>query len=136
VIQPEFLTLQIVLRIHQKQVAAFGGADGLRDLSLLESALSQPEQSFEGNFLHPTLFSMAAAYLFHICQNHPFEDGNKRTALASAMVFLALNGKSLYALDYRLETLTMDVASSRMRKDDVAFALEAIYKTRSTVSKK
>jgi death-on-curing protein len=92
---PVFLTLAEVIDIHSNQIDLYGGQNGVRDFGLLQSALAQPEASFGGKWLHEDIFSMAAAYAFHICQNHPFFDGNKSTALASALVFLELNGISL-----------------------------------------
>ena len=83
-----FLTLSEVIDIHGNQIELYGGQKGVRDIGLLQSALAQPEASFAGQWLHEDIFLMAAAYAFHICQNHPFFDGNKRTALASALVFL------------------------------------------------
>lgn len=71
---------------------AFGGSDGLRDANLLASTVAQPSATFGGSLLHEDLFAMAAAYLFHIVMNHPFIDGNKRTGLAAALVFLDING--------------------------------------------
>jgi death-on-curing protein len=68
----KFLSLPLVLQLHDKQLVRFGGASGIRDEGMLESAIAQPKATFEGQFLHPTLFDQAAAYLFHICQNHPF----------------------------------------------------------------
>ena len=93
---PEFLTLDEVLGIHADQIRRYGGTAGLRDLSLLQSALSMPQATFDDEYLHGTLLEMAAAYLFHLARNHPFVDGIKRTALMCALVFLGLNG-------YRLE---------------------------------
>ncbi len=89
--QPLFLGVAEVLEIHVDQIARYGGSAGVRDLGLLESAVAMPTASFGGVFAHPTVFDMAAAYLFHIARNHPFVDGNKRTALAAALVFLRLN---------------------------------------------
>jgi death-on-curing protein len=86
--EPVFLSLDEVLSLHDDQVRLFGGAGGVRDMGLLASALAVPESSFDGHFLHEDIFHMAAAYAFHITENHPFVDGNKRTAL----VFLDLNG--------------------------------------------
>lgn len=123
---PEFLTVDEVLVIHEAQLARFGGAAGLRDAGLLESAVAQPEASFAGEYLHTDLFAMAAAYLFHIVQNHPFVDGNKRTGLLAALVFLDLNGISIDRATPRLYELTMAVASSRMQKDGVAAVLASI----------
>ena len=90
--EPSFLTLAEVLEIQHVQIERYGGDPTLRDRGLLESALAVPESSFGGEFLHPTLFAMAAAYAYHIAENQPFVDGNKRTGLAAALVFLAING--------------------------------------------
>ena len=89
---PTFLTLDEVLEFHAEQVELFGGDPGVRDFGLLESAIAQPRQAFGGSFLHEDLALMAAAYLFHIVQNHPFADGNKRTGTHAAHVFLRYNG--------------------------------------------
>jgi len=86
-----FLNLADVLELHARALLAHGGADGLRDEGLLRSALAQPEQTFEGQYLHRTLFDQAAAYTFHISQNQPFNDGNKRTGLACGIAFLWRN---------------------------------------------
>ena len=90
--EPSFLTLADVIRIHVDQIERYGGLAGIRDLGLLQSALAMPGASYGGEWLHRDLFEMAAAYAFHLSQNHPFVDGNKRTALASALVFLEPNG--------------------------------------------
>lgn len=82
---PRFLNLLESLEIHQSRIELYGGTDGVRDLGLLQSALAQPSAGFDGEFLHKDLFEMAAAYLFHIVRNHPFVDGNKRTALACVL---------------------------------------------------
>jgi len=89
---PLFLTLDDVLESHAEQIAAYGGSDGIRDVGMLLSAVAQPESTFDGQFLHVDLFEMAAAYLFHIVQNHPFLDGNKRVGLEAALLFLEING--------------------------------------------
>src|SRR5438105_60286 len=90
-----FLTLDEVLEIHSDQIDRYGGAHGIRDLNLLQSAIAMPQSGFGEQYLHESVFAMAAAYLFHITQNHPFVDGNKRTGLASALVFLELNNISI-----------------------------------------
>ena len=90
--EPDFLTVEDVLELHDDQLRLFGGGDGIRDWSALESAVAVPQASFDGQFLHEDLFAMAAAYAFHIAENQPFVDGNKRTALNAALVFLDLNG--------------------------------------------
>lgn len=90
-LQTYFLTLDDVLEIHADQIKRYGGRDGVRDQGLLLSAIAQPFGTFNGQYLHKTFHDKAAAYLFHICRNHPFIDGNKRTALVSALMFLAAN---------------------------------------------
>jgi death-on-curing protein len=88
---PLFLSLDEVLEIHEQQIALYGGSSGIRDSVGLESAIATPQATFGGEFLHPSIPAMAAAYLFHICQNHPFVDGNKRVAANSAITFLLMN---------------------------------------------
>jgi len=122
--EPLFLTLEEILAIHEHQIRTYGGAFGLRDLNLLESARANAEATFAGNLLHETLAEAAAAYLFGICRNHPFLDGNKRTALACALAFLRLNGSVLRCDANDLYDLVMDVASGRISKAAVAVFLE------------
>ncbi len=119
----EFLSLVETLEIHQDQIARYGGEPGTRDLNLLRSALGMPSATFDGEFLHVDVFEMAAAYLFHLVQNHPFVDGNKRTGAMAAYVFLALNG---YELDVHSDTLVEFVtalASGKKTKSDAAHFL-------------
>lgn len=113
---PAFLTLDEVLGIHADQLRRYGGASGLRDLDLLCSAIAMPQTTFDGEFLHPSLFEMAAAYLFHVAGNHPFIDGNKRTAFMCALVFLGLNGERLEADADELFALIDGVARGAVDK--------------------
>ena len=115
-----FLTLAEAVEVHANQIKRYGGLDGTQDIKLLESAIAMPEAKFSDKYLHSDLFEMAAAYAFHICQNHPFIDGNKRTALACAMVFLELNGVSLLDPEKKLYSAMMDVASSKLDKHGLA----------------
>lgn len=115
-----FLDREAVLQIHRYLGERFGGALELRDPGLLESALQQPQASFSGQMLHPDLASQAAAYLFHLCMNHPFADGNKRVALGAALVFIELNHHRCIASTQALEDLTMAVASGQLDKAAVA----------------
>ena len=117
---PRFLSLSGALLILQDQIRCYGGSYGVRDLSLLSSALAMPLASFEGQLLHETVFDQAAAYAFHICQNHPFIDGNKRTALACALVFLDLNGIELEDPRGELYSLMMGIASGKRAKTDAS----------------
>lgn len=118
--EPLFLTLVEVIEIQTDQVKRYGGGGGVRDFGLLESALAQPEASFAGEWLHKDLYEMAAAYAYHFCQNHPFIDGNKRTALASALVFLELNGMSLADPKGLLKDAMLKIAEGKMNKPEFA----------------
>ncbi len=121
--EPEFLTLDEVLGLHADQIRRYGGASGVRDLVLLRSALAMPETTWDGEYLHPSVFEMAAAYLFHIARNHPFVDGNKRTALMCALVFLGLNGQKLRADADELYELIDGLAAGDVDKAGVAVFL-------------
>jgi len=118
-----FLRLDEVLRVHADQIARYGGLAGVRDLGLLESAVAAPEASFDGRYLHATLAEMAAAYLFHLAQNHPFVDGNERAAAATAFLFLSLNDLLLDCTEDALVDLTVGVASGRRTKAEAAVFL-------------
>jgi death-on-curing protein len=112
-----FLTLSEILLILEDQIRNYGGTYGVRDINLLSSALYVPPSSFNGNYLHKTIPAMAAAYAFHICQNHPFIDGNKRVALAGSLVFLDINH---YAFSCKEETLyneMLGVAKGEIKKE-------------------
>lgn len=122
--EPLFLTLEEVLAIHENRVRKYGGSSGLRDLGLLQSALGNVEATFGGQFLNETLFEMAAAYLYSICRNHPFLDGNKRTALACAMAFLRLNRTRIKSTQNDLYELVIGVAEGRISKAAVAVFFE------------
>jgi death-on-curing protein len=118
-----------VLLILQDQIRRYGGAYGVRDGELLSSALAMPRASFEGKYLHNDLYDQAAAYAFHICQNHPFIDGNKRTALATALVFLSLNGIDLDDPHEDLYKLMMNVSSKGTGKADIAAEFRRLHHT-------
>ena len=118
--EPVFLRLDEVIEIHRDQIQRYGGSPGIRDLHLLKSALAQPSAGFGGQYLHRDIFAMAAAYLFHIVQNHPFLDGNKRAGAASAMVFLLLNDIEVNAREADFEKLVFKVASGKAKKEEIA----------------
>jgi death-on-curing protein len=122
--EPAFLTLDEVLALHADQIERYGGSPGLRDLGLLESAVAAPRATFGGTLLHPTFPEMAAAYLFHLVQNHPFVDGNKRVGLAAAIAFLGLNDVWLEAEEDDLVALVVGVAAGRVGKAEVAVFLK------------
>ena len=114
------MALAEALKFHARQIEQFGGTDGIRDLALLQSALAQPEAGFGGHWRHTDLFEMAAAYAFHICKNHPFLDGNKRTALDVALIFLELNGISIMAPQKNIIDTMLSVAEGKMGKNELA----------------
>jgi death on curing protein len=114
-----FLEVDAVLRIHTRMIAEFGGSAEVRDHALLQSAVHMPQAQFGGKYLHDGPPEMAAAYLYHLCSNQPFGDGNKRTALATAEMFVLINGYQLRATNDELETLTMSVAKGTLSKADL-----------------
>jgi death-on-curing protein len=111
------LTVEIVREIHAAAIAQFGGADGVREVPLLESAVAAPQASFGGQSPYKDLAEVAAAYLFYVCKNHPFVDGNKRAALGACIVFLRLNGIEPNADGPEWEELTLAVAASAIDRD-------------------
>ena len=113
---PTFLSLGEVLEIHRDQINRYGGDPGIRDLGLLQSALAMPAAGFGGRYLHGDLYEMAAAYLFHIVQNHPFVDGNKRTGAVAALIFLALNDVIIVAEEDDFERVVRAVAEGEAAK--------------------
>lgn len=123
-IEPEFLSLEDVFLIHDEQLEAYGGIQGIRDRGLLESAVMMPQASFGGEYLHQNLFEMAAAYAFHIAENQSFLDGNKRTALVSALVFLDINGFEILDEQMKLYDAMIAIANKEMDKYDLAELLK------------
>jgi death on curing protein len=114
-----FLEVDAVLRIHSRMIAEFGGSAEVRDHGLLQSAVHMPQAQFGGKYLHEGLSKMAAAYLYHICCNHPFVDGNKRTALAAAEMFVLINDSRLTATNDELKTITWSVADGTLSKAEL-----------------
>lgn len=124
------LTVEAVKAIHREVLAAHGGATGIRDETLLESAVAAPQASMMGQPLISDPFEIAAAYLFYICRNHPFLDGNKRTALAACLVFLEDNDllpdKELPINDW--EQFILNVAASKIDRDETTRSLRKLLK--------
>ncbi|MEX2566306.1 MAG: type II toxin-antitoxin system death-on-curing family toxin [Cyclobacteriaceae bacterium] len=116
----KFLKLEIILSFHDDQIRQYGGNPGIRDKGLLESALAQPEASFGGEYVHKNIFEMAAAYGYHICNNHPFIDGNKRTALIAIYTFLYVNGRKLIADKKVLYATMIELASGNLTKEELS----------------
>ncbi len=114
------------MEIHAEVIGQFGGSEGVRDLALLESAIAAPQASFGGESVYADLTEIAAAYLFFICRNHPFIDGNKRTALSSCIVFLRLNGVEPSPDNPAWEDLTLAVAASGLDRDQTSGRLRSL----------
>src|SRR5438067_12223886 len=127
---PLFLTLDEVLSLHAEQIRLFGGSSGIRDVALLESAMGSVEATFDGAFLHETIFAMAATYLYGICRNHPFIDGNKRTAVGAALTFPLMNGVDVDADENAFYDLVISVAEGRISKASVSVFLETHARSR------
>ena len=108
-----YLTVQQVLFVHARLIDATGGDHGLRDLGLLESAVARPQATFDGKELYPDLYPKTAALMESLAQNHPFVDGNKRSAITSAAMFLLQNGRSLQTTNEELERFTFWVVNER-----------------------
>ncbi|MEH1861051.1 MAG: type II toxin-antitoxin system death-on-curing family toxin [Nostoc sp.] len=120
----KFLTISQVLDIHQRQIQRFGGTSGARDEGLLNSALAQPQATFGGELLHPTIHKQAAAYLYHLAMNHPFIDGNKRTVFAVMLTFLNLNGYTLNLSQEQAYNLVIQVVQKEISKEELSAFLE------------
>lgn len=123
---PEFLDVDDVLALHERQIAEFGGSSGIRDRGLLESAVATPQATFGGGFVHGSPFAQAAAYAFHIAQNQPFVDGNKRTGLGAALVFLRLNGFRVVDPGDELYDAMIAITERRLDKPGLAAILERL----------
>jgi death-on-curing protein len=122
---PEFIEKDVAIAIHDYLIERFGGSLGIRDEGLLESALAQPQATFFGELLHPTIAEQAAAYLYHLAKNHAFVDGNKRVALGVSEAFLRLNGYNLNLSNQDLYELTLNVAVGELEKTELAEVLQA-----------
>ena len=122
------LTVEIVREIHAEAIAMFGGSDGIRDMALLESAVGAPQATFGGRSPYTDLAEVAAAYLFYLCRNHPFIDGNKRAALGACIVFLRLNGIEPRPDRPDWEELTLALASGGFDRDQTTECLRKLIK--------
>ena len=120
------LTVEIVREIHREAIAGFGGSEGLRETAMLESAVAAPQASIGGKSPYADLAEVAAAYLYFLCRNHPFIDGNKRTGLGACIVFLRLNGIEPKADGPEWEELTMAVAAGTGDRDETTTRLRRL----------
>jgi death-on-curing protein len=122
------LSIDIVREIHAEAIKQFGGLKGVRDENLLASAVLTPQSSFGGKSPYADIVEIAAAYLFYVCKNHPFLDGNKRTAMMAAIVFLRLNGMEPLPDSAEWEKLILDVAASKIDRPTTTQRLQKLLK--------
>lgn len=115
-----YLSSEQILRIHEQQISRFGGSQGVRDRGALEAAVARPQATFGGEDLYPELADKAAALLQSLVANHPFVDGNKRTAAMAAELFLLFNGHELAAGDDDFESVVMAAARGEMDAESLA----------------
>ena len=120
--EPVWLPLEVILALHDRLLARFGGAEGIRDQGMLESALGKPRQLY--HYGEPSVFDLAASYAFGVVKNHPFIDGNKRTGFMSAYTFLGVNGYDLLAPEEEAVVQTLGLASSAVSEADYAVWLK------------
>lgn len=115
----EYLTIEEVIEIHDDAIRKDGGLPGLRDKNSLWSAIDAPKAFFFEEEMYPTVYDKAAVYLYHIIQNHPFNDANKRTALGVAMIFLNLNNAEIRFFPEDLEYLVVEIAKGNKTKEEI-----------------
>jgi death-on-curing protein len=125
----EHLTVDQVLEIHVVMLQDYGGSPGVRDMGLLESAVATPQSTAFGNSPFADLVEVAAAYLFYLCRNHPFIDGNKRTALTASVAFLRMNGMATEPDSEAWETLVLDIAASKLDREGATGRLRELIST-------
>lgn len=119
----KYLTLEEVLEMHDAFIEKFGGLKGIRNVNLLLSAIETPKATMFGEDLYPAVYNKAA-YLFHIVQNHPFNDANKRTGFGATYLFLRANGVPILLSDEVFENLVIEVAKGKVSKEEIARLLE------------
>jgi len=122
----EFLTLAEIIEIHKNQIELYGGQSGIRDYGLLSSAISIPKSTFDGKYLYNDIFEMAAAYIYHISENHPFVDGNKRVALVAGLIFLDFNNIEIDDPGQELYKIMINVASGKSNKEIISRILRQL----------
>jgi len=119
-----FIPKELILYFYDQLIQNYGGTYGIRDEKLLDSALEQPKATYEGKYLHDTLTKMAAAYGYHLCNNHPFVDGNKRIALVTMDVFLQRNDLEIVASEKETYKIMIQLSAGSLSKKDLITWLE------------
>ena len=121
----KFLTVEQVIQLHDTFLEEYGGLSGIRDWGMLASAVEMPRLSFFGEMTHKTIYDKAAAYLYHIVMNHPFNDGNKRAGALTAILFLEENDAQINFSDKEYENLVVEVAQGLKTKEEIASFLKS-----------
>jgi death-on-curing protein len=119
-----FIPKNVLLHFYDRLIQTYGGSYGIRDKDLLDSALKQPKATYEGKYLHDSIMKMAAAYGYHICNNHPFIDGNKRISLVAMDLFLQRNGFEIIASEKETYKTIIKLSSGKLSKNDLTNWLE------------
>lgn len=119
----KYLTIEQVIHIHDQTIKKIGGIEGLRDRSLLESAIASPMTTIFQKEMYPSVIEKGACYLFSICKNHPFVDGNKRTATICCLIFLRQNGEKIFYNKKEFEDFVCALADSKMDRGSVVVFL-------------
>lgn len=120
----EYLTIDQVMELHDELLKKYGGLPGIRDKNLLWSAIDAPKAAMFGQEMYPSVYQKAAAYLYHLVSNHPFNDANKRTGYAATLVFLEVNDANVSFKKEDLEDLTIEVAKGKVTKEEITRFLE------------
>ena len=123
-----FLTEEEILLIHEDQITNYGGEKGLRSKELLDSAINHVLSEFEGQRMYNSLIEIASAYIYHLCQNHCFIDGNKRTALASGLIFLDLNEIEVFDPEEKLYDMMIGITEGKINKSKIQQILSELIK--------
>ncbi|MFW5790371.1 MAG: type II toxin-antitoxin system death-on-curing family toxin [Bacillota bacterium] len=120
----KFIPKDIILFFHEQLIKIYSGSTDIRDENLLDSALEQPKVTYQGKYLHGSLLKMAAAYGYHLCNNHPFIDGNKRIAFVAMDTFLQRNNLEITASEKEAYKMMIQVSSGNLSKDELTLCLE------------
>lgn len=123
-----YISFEVVIEIHRRQLQEFGGADGIRNQNGLEAAIEAPKSTFGGEDLYPTIFMKAAVYAFHIAEAQAFVDGNKRVGLDVALTFLAISNYEIENEEMELFDAMIAIAEKRMSKEGLALLFEKLTK--------
>lgn len=126
-----FITLQEIIEDQDEIITKYGGVRGIRDIGLLASAIDMPKATMFSEYLHPTIFDKAAAYLYHIIRNHPFIDGNKRAGTVAALTFLRQNNVVIQFTEKEesaFEELIVNTAEGKIIKEQIAKFLKGCYR--------